>query len=309
MFKKYSSIENSYRAKHIMKALEWYPELKDCKYSIREKIDGSNLQIFFEPGKEYKVGKRSKFLEDGENFYEVWDVLNKYQAELSQIQYFVDQNNFTVRLFGEIYGQGVQKRVNYGDSKYYAIFDVEINGVMQTQASFEVFCADLGIDHLLVPLLGYANNLQEALDFNVDFDSRVLNNKDNPAEGVVIKPYEKEFNMGNDQRFVLKKKSDRFNDKMKSKNTAKLAEEASHIIQAKSVFQGYINENRVLDIFSKHGEIQDMKDFGKYIKLTIDDAVEDFIKDYDISQFDKKELKKIYSSGGKYAAGILKRYV
>ena len=306
MFKKYSSIENSYRQKHIEKVLSWYPEVANMKYSIREKIDGSNLQLYFEPGAQMKVGKRSKFLDEGENFFEVWDTLNKYIEETSILQNIADTNGCTIRVFGEIYGQGVQKRVKYGEEKYYAIFDIELDGALVTQEELETFCGDHKLDHLLVPLLGYADSLVEALQFNVDFDSKVLGIENNPSEGVVIKPYDKEIVLGNGSRFILKKKSDAFSDKMSIKPGSKKAEEASHVIQAKAVFQGYINENRIKDLFSKHGELEDMSQFGQYIKLTIEDAKEDFLKDFDTSHLDEKELKNVFKSGGKQAALLLR---
>lgn len=307
-FRKYNSIENSYRAKHVLKVLEWYPEVKDIKYSIREKLDGSNIQLYFEPGQEMKVGKRSGFISKDENFFDVWETLKKYQRELDDIQDEVDMSNVCVRLYGEIYGQGVQKRVQYGEEKYIAFFDVEVDDEMWSQFAFERLMDELNITNLC-PLLGYAESLQEALDFNVDFDSKILGIENNPSEGIVIKPYLKDYNLGNGQRFILKKKSDNFAEKMNVKPGEKRTQEASRLIKAKSEFASYVNKNRLLGIFSKHGEIKNMDEFGRYIQLTLADAKEDFLKDYDITELSEKELKKVFSSGGKYVASLLKEYV
>jgi len=308
MFKKYNSIENSYRAKHILKALEWYPELKDCKYSIREKIDGSNLQLYFAPGQPMKVGKRSAFLSEGENFFDVWNTLKKYQKEIDAIQTEVENSGLPVRIFGELYGTGIQKRVDYGPDKYLAFFDVEVDGEMWSQHGFERLMEELGITNL-APLLGYANNLEEALGFNVDFDSKILGKENNPSEGIVIKPYYKDYKMGNGSRFLLKKKADSFAEKMNVKPGKKVQEEAARVIKAKSEFVSYINENRLQGIFSKHGEIQDMDQFGRYIQLLLADAKEDFLKDYDVVELSEKELKNVFKSGGKYAANLIKAHV
>lgn len=306
MFKKYNSIENSYRGKYILKALEWYPELKDCKYSIREKLDGSNLQLYFQPGKEVMVGKRSSFLNKDDKFFDVWNVLKKYEKEMQAMQDEVDITGFPVRLFGELYGNGIQKRVYYGDDKYLAFFDVEVNGEMWSQFGFERLMRELNITNL-VPLMGYAENLEEALNFDVNFDSKVVDKENNPSEGVVIKPYLKDYPMGDGARFLLKKKSETFAEKMKVKQPK--AEVSSKVLNAQGEFASYFNENRLQGLFSKHGEIESMDQFGQYIKMFINDAKEDFIKDFNLEGFEEKEIKNIFKSGGKYAASLLKAHV
>jgi len=309
MFKKYSSIENSYQQKYILKALELHPQLKDMKYSIREKIDGSNLQLYFEPRKEMLVGKRTSFLENGDKFFDVWNVLEKYKYQIEKIQQFTDSGGISsVRIFGELYGKGIQKRVNYGEDKYLAFFDIEVNGKMLSQQRFEELMFNLQILDF-APLIGYADSLSEALEFREDFDSKILGIENNPAEGIVIKPYTEEISMGPGQRFILKKKSDIFSEKMKVKPGKKRTEEATKMINAKVEFQSYINDNRLQGIFSKHGEIQDQGQFGKYIQLMLADVREDFLKDYDVSDLTEKELKKVFSGGGKHIALLLKGYL
>ena len=48
-FQKFFSIENHYRNKEIAKWLEIYPELKNEKFVLTEKIHGSNIQLYFSP--------------------------------------------------------------------------------------------------------------------------------------------------------------------------------------------------------------------------------------------------------------------
>ena len=307
-FKKYSSIENSYRQKHIMKVLQWYPEVANMKYSIREKIDGSNLQLYFEPGQPVRVGKRSCFITEEENFFDVWEVLKDYQDVIDKVQTEVENTGLPVRLFGELYGPGVQKRVDYGDKKKLAFFDVEVDGEMWCQFAFERLMEELEITDL-APLLGYTDNLADALNFDERFDSKLSDKTDNPAEGIVIKPYIKEINLGNGSRFILKKKSDIFAEKMNVKPKQKNKDESSKMINAKMEFQSYLNENRLQGIFSKHGEIQDMDQFGKYIQLMLSDAKEDFLKDYDTTDLSEKELKNIFKSGGKNVAIMLRSFL
>lgn len=308
MFKKYSSIENSYRQKHVMKVLQFYPEVANIKYSIREKIDGSNLQLFFSPGEKVRVGKRSCFITEEENFFDVWEVLNGYQDVIQKVQDEVELTGMTVRLFGELYGPGIQKRVDYGDRKRLAFFDVEVDGEMWSQREFEALMASLEITNL-APLLGYTDNLADALNWDERFDSKLSDKTDNPSEGIVIKPYEKEYNLGNGSRFILKKKSDIFAEKMNVKPKQKNKDESAKMISAKMEFQSYLNENRLQGIFSKHGPIEDMDQFGKYIQLMLSDAKEDFLKDFDTTDLTEKELKNIFKSGGKNVAIMLRSFM
>jgi hypothetical protein len=102
--------------------------------------------------------------------------------------------------------------------------------------------------------------------------------------------------MGNGSRFILKKKSDEFAEKMKVKQPkAKISNE---VMKANLEFRSYITDNRILGIFSKHGELENMKNFGKYINLVLDDAKEDFLKDNDISDMEPKAQKQVFSVGG-----------
>jgi Rnl2 family RNA ligase len=310
MFKKYNSIENSYQQKFILRMLEQYPELKDAKYSIREKLDGSNLQLYFETNKQMRVGKRTSFLEEGDKFFDVWSTLKKYEPQVIKLQQYVDNYgcHCTVRVFAELYGSGVQKRINYGEEKSISFFDIEINDKMLSQKQFEQIMADLQIDNI-APLLKYVGSLKEALEYSPDFNSKVLGVENNPSEGIVIKPYEREYYSKVGSRFLLKKKADAFSEKMKVKPGKKRTDEVTKIVNAKIEFQSYINDNRVKSTFSKHGEIESPDQLGKYIQLVLADAKGDFLKEYNISDLDDKELKKIYGSGGKHIVALLKGYL
>jgi hypothetical protein len=86
-------------------------------------------------------------------------------------------------------------------------------------------------------------------------------------------------------------------------------EYSDKVNELKTIFNEYLNENRVLSVFSKEGEIENTSDIGKYIKLVLDDAKEDFFKDgYSFKGFDQKEVKYILN-GSKHIVKILQNYL
>ena len=71
---------------------------------------------------------------------------------------------------------------------------------------------------------------------------------------------------------------------------------------------GYINENRMAGIVSKHGEPECPKDIGKYIGLIGQDALNDFAKDKDV-ELSKAKKKELGSLVGRLALPLIKTYL
>lgn len=310
MFKKYSSIENHYRQKYILNSISQFPNIENEKFSIREKVDGANIQFYFEKGKDMKVGKRSSFLTTDDSFFDIWTVILRNESVLTRFQDFVNESDFTIRAYAELYGPTINDRVDYGPEQNILFFDIELDGQMVCQKKFEEIMKLLDLESKMVPLVGYAENLVEALNYSCDFDSKVLGKEGNSAEGIVIKPYNNEFTLGNGSRFLLKKKSEKFKEK-ESKGKAPKVEDnlPADVIALMLEFRSHINKNRVLSVFSKHGEIESPKQIGQYIKLVMDDAKEDFLKDNELPQgLDKKVESKIFNVGG-HIVNLLKEYL
>jgi len=312
MLKKYPEIENSYRQKFIDNFVNLFPELLNCRYSITEKIHGSNIQLVFEPDKKFKVCSRNRILSDGEEFFGVWEVLDGIGDTISFLQHFIDSypNKRIIRLFGELYGPKIQKGVYYGEERNISFFDMAVNDEFLTQDAFFEF----GRKHLnqVVPLFAIANSLEGALNFNTERPSEIVNPleyPDNICEGIVIKPFDRVFYNKVGQIFYLKKKNEKFKEKSREPKKPKQVED-SNIIRLNTEFKSYITEQRVQNIFSKEGIIQEPKEIGKYIKLILEDAKKDFLKDFsdEIKDMDKKELKKIYNVGSQIA-NILMEYL
>jgi len=293
MFKKYMDIENSYRQKHINRFLNDFPELRDCLYIIEEKRDGANISLVFNPDGNYIICTRNRVLKEDEDFYEIKKVLPYYQEiiDFSKKSAYIQGKNF--HIYGELLGQNIQKRINYGNDKFFEIFDV---GISDEEGNFELMpqkylYENKILNKYMVPVIGFVKGIDNAINY-------VPNNFDE-IEGIVIKPYEKVYTNVVGKTFYLKHKNPKFEEKQKNKS--KKPKFSSEAEKMKSEFDSYVTKNRLFSVFSKEGEIQDQKEIGKYIKLVLEDAKEDFFKDglIDPWEFDKSELKFIFNSGAK----------
>jgi len=264
--------------------------IKDCLFIAREKLDGTNIQLYLTPNQEMCVGKRTQFLTKGESFFDIWTTLTRYSNTINSLQSWCNSNNKTLRVFGELYGPGINGRIDYGMEKQICFFDAEIDDVLLTQVELEDFLAELDLFNML-PKEIKLGTLEGCL--NCDVDSGIK------MEGIVIKPYEYNF-YSQRERFIIKKKSKAFADKEGSAPVIKELKYSDEIYSIQRQFKSYITKNRVLDVCSKHGMITEMNQLGTYINYVLDDAREDFLKDFPEikeKQFSKEDEKFIYSAG------------
>ena len=276
-FKKYQSIENHYREEYINSFN------LEAPFVIMEKLDGCNIQILFRPNKPYLVGKRSSYITKENNFNDIWNTLDKYKEEFKNIQSFCNFFNTEMTYYGELYGKGIQKRVDYGDEKYIKFFDCFIDDKFM---DFDAFAMLFGTITMMPYIHSINATLEDAL--NLPFQEN--------SEGYVIKPRVNIYNQFG-RRFVIKRKSPAFVDKQNTPTP-------KHNLHG--AIQDYINENRVLDCFSKIGMIEYKKDIPKYIRYILDDAIIDFDKDHPDLDLTPKERKQVYNPGSSIANLLLK---
>ena len=295
-FKKYNSLTNHYVGKYLNKVP---PDWKNIRYCGTEKYDGSNTQLYFQPQELCRVGMRNGWKDDQSHFG-IDEFLPNYGSEILYLKVLSDNMNKTIRVFCEFYGIGINGRIDYGASKYLKAFDVMINDVLLTQDEVDTFVANSNgiLDNFFVKPIVF-NNLLEALAYDVEshkFDANL--GKERPIEGIVIKPYDDLLFFKNDERFIIKKKSIAFADQMKANSAGlKCKEFSPELLNAAEEFKRYITKNRMIDLFSKRGPIQEAKQMGDYIKWYIEDAKEDFLKEHDISTFDQKAQKDLFNVG------------
>lgn len=327
-FKKWSGIENSYNSKFIEKYIDKFPALLKEKFVVTEKIDGSCMSIIFTPDGNFQFAKRNGLIEGKDNFYNYKKIMvrdfsideldgkefkNATQEKILMgkfirvvMPYYCAKHNKTIQLIGELYGKGVQKRIYYGEEvhiKFFGIYE-HINGEVKNYTQEEVIdffghmfsFYGLYMLNLMPPILAKKISLKEALDFNIDFQSKLTPDgydKDNFAEGIVIRPMSDNYEWGC-ENFIIKIKNEKFEDRppKKQKQAKVLPDEVKTLIEEATL---YVNRNRTLDLYSKHGKFDEMKKFGEYIKLYIEDVLEDFHKEYplEMDKLSKDERKSL----------------
>ncbi len=291
---KYPSIKNHYMNKHInFKKNEFGDRLEGTTWSVEEKIDGCNIAFEFSSNEPTKFYSRNQEI-IGDEFYKSWNDLKEYEKRLTPIKEYVDKWDITIKLFSEYYGPGIQGRVDYGAKRRFIFFDMVINGVFASKYLMKDFFKTLNLGSYVTNSLKVFDTIEEALEFDINFNSQYSNKPNNPIEGIVIKPYNKTLIDGYGVPFYLKKKN--IKEKTKKKNY-KHKTYSDKVNDIHNIFISYINKNRVLSIFSKEGQMEEVSELGKYIPLIRNDAIEDFNdeNEFDSKEFDKKENKFIFN--------------
>lgn len=263
MFKKFLSIENHYR-------------FTGDRYVILEKIDGSNIQFIFN-NENIEVASRNQITP---NFNNCNDIICKEEYKILFDKLKEISKTKTINLYGEIFSNNIQKNIKYGCLQI-RFFSIMID---EQYCCFKTFQEIINNDNLIAPIFGYANSLEEALNFEVENRKSLL--CDDNIEGVVIQPF---FYF--DEKRIYKKKSEKFKEVWKTpKEKNECVELISEEIQdLNNKFQGYLNSNRLKSLLSK-GYTKETKNL---FILFLDDAFEDFKKDFDLKNIKQKEIKKI----------------
>ncbi|MEO1051300.1 MAG: RNA ligase family protein [Bacteroidota bacterium] len=324
-FRKYNSIENTYR-------VEFIESIKDCGYDrenyvVQEKVHGANLS-FWTNGQRLKVAKRTGFLDAGESFYNYRVVEERYADNV--IKAFVAVRSLYpetryITIFGELFGGHyphpdvengkeaalTQKGIYYSPINDFYAFDILVNGeqyipVEDANLTFEL----LGFFYAKTLLIG---SLEQALSYPNAFETKIPMwlglppIEKNICEGVVIKPAEsKLFKSG--QRIILKNKNSLWEENS-GKNRLRLTSEPirEEVERFKLLIEDYINENRLSNVLSKLNE-KEAKNAGKLIGLLSKDALEDFEKDYGemFNELDKKDQKLVKKHLNSKSANLVK---
>lgn len=313
-FKKWTSIENHYQNEFIDHFMNHYgEEFKRESFVVTEKIDGANFSVIFYPECRWQFAKRNGIIASDESFYNYKDAFQTdgMRDFLNAVSTYCLKNKSTLQFVGELYGQGVQKRVHYGEGRYwnwYAIYEhledetvknfnyIEIDE-LQSQIKKET---ELDIMDSRVKSFDIIVGINNAIEFNIMKNSLYTPedyDKENLMEGVVIRPIHNFYFgiPGKTSMFIIKKKNSDFDDKNKV-NKERVKFNITEDVQ--SLYDkvcGYVNENRTADLFSKFGVISEITQFGRYLGYYMKDIHEDIMKDYplDFENLDKKEQKWI----------------
>lgn len=271
-FKKFSSLENTYRTNLIEKVVE--EGIPTGDWIVTEKVDGANFSFWCD-GEQVKVTSRNQFV-DG-TFYGCQEVIDEIAPKILA---FCSDYDTQIVIYGELYGDGIQKRVNYGKKSFVA-FDVHCaNSDTPVDKEFAIdLCERIGIS--FAPVL-FRGNFEDCLAVNNTFKSLLTPEgygDENIAEGVVIEPVNPAW-FRNGSRVYFKNKSEKFSEK-KEKTKVDVAQELSLSEASQSVLHNlasYVTESRVVSVISKIGKVG-TKDFQRILGLTVQDAIEEYEKD------------------------------
>ena len=303
-FKKFNSLENSYRENFIHKIRKHGYEDED--YIITEKLHGANYSftVIVENGLPISVipAKRSGYIHSDEKFYNHRPVYEKYVNKVSNLALCLlkDKNmsDGVVTVYGELYGGNIQGGMAYPLEQDFAGFDITINGQPINKEVAFTKMLDYNIPH--VPVLEVATSLSDSLVYNESFVTNLLrdgfdvSNPQSEAEGIVIEPVNPRY-LTTGERVYIKKKTKRFLEK--GKNKIKKPEVVLNDLLSKILEQSleYVNENRYNAVVSKEGDVN-IKMIGKISGLMTQDIITDLIKDEVFEELkdlgDTSEIKK-----------------
>jgi hypothetical protein len=250
----FSNIVNYKSTKIVEGNLEHNPFGKEEKFIIQEKYDGSNFQIIFVKNEPTKFASRNQLIleTDAKNKFNTYKKTETVCTICSKIETFLkdDAAITKIYLFGEIYGRGIQKRLDYGPNVEFRIFDLNIDDVWQSQKEMYSFCKRLDIDQFIVRDFGIHEFL-ECLKFDYESVENI--------EGIVIKPYE----MVNHNLQFKRIKNDF--DELNQQGVKREKE-----VKPKKVtfFELVLDKNRILSNYGK----DEWESIGEFAKFVLDDC-------------------------------------
>lgn len=325
IFKKYSSIENSYRQKFLNSIVE--QGKSDGEWTVSEKVHGANFSfVVGEHG--IKFAKKSEFIKSDEEFFNYKLIVVKYEENVKALTEYIKASRSDVEqvtIYGEIFGgnyphpdvesdnevSAVQKEVHYSPNIDFYTFDIMLNSedylsVDDANELFEKF-------NFLYAKTLFRGTLHECLDFEKEYVTSIPTMlglptiEGNVGEGNVIKPVEPKF-LWSGSRVIVKNKTAKFSEKKNKaprvKTDIKLTEEAERLLGEMSCL---VTENRLRNVLSHHGQVG-QKDFGLIMGKLNKDVIEDFMKDFkdEFMALDKKERQLITKDVGKQNAELLR---
>ena len=214
-FKKYSSIENSFSREFMEHVVAEVP--LDLEYVVQEKVHGANTSFLCD-GETVKFAKRTSMLEDGEQFYDYPELLERYRDRVLKLYggikaKYPEVNHISV--FGEMFG-GL-----YGFDIY--LFTEEGGRFLPVDEVNEIFevCGFFYAKTL------FRGTLTECLKQPNAFQSKIAEwlglppIEDNICEGIVIRPVTPMY-LRNGSRVLIKSKNERFAERKSAKRRTKL---------------------------------------------------------------------------------------
>ena len=331
--KKYSSIENSFSREFMEHVVAEMPQ--DLEYVVQEKVHGANTSFLCD-GETLRFAKRTSMLEDGEQFYDYPELLERYRDRVLKL--FGDikakyPEVTHISVFGEMFGglyphDGVktkqkvsliQRGVCYTPDHEFYGFDIylftEAGGRFLTVDEVNEIFETCGFFYAKTLFRG---TLAECLKQPNAFQSKIAEwlelpaIEDNICEGIVIRPVTPMY-LRNGSRVLIKSKNERFAERKSAKRRTKLfVEPVPYSDELKVLIvegETYVTENRLANVVSHIGEVHFPKDFGKVMGLFSKDVLEDFLKEHGnlYTALEKSEQKLLNKELNKFCTALVKQ--
>lgn len=154
--------------------------LSNNEWIFTEKIDGTNIRIYWDGHKVHFGGRTDKAQIPKPLLQYLTDTFGTIEAEEMFEQKFGENE---VILYGEGYGAGIQKGGSYRKDVSFILFDALIGDIWLKRESVEDIARCFGID--VVPII-FKGNIQKAIDFVKTQPKSTIGIAD--MEGVVGRP-------------------------------------------------------------------------------------------------------------------------
>lgn len=157
--------------------------LKDCMFVWTEKVDGTNVRIYWD-GHTVTLGGRT---DKAQIPADLVNYLNKVFCTNEAEELFEQKFGETeVTLYGEGYGRKIQGvgSLYIPDGVSFIMFDVMIGGVWLKREDVEDIARCFGVD--VVPIVG-EGTIAEAVEYVKTHEKSVISEKA-PMEGIVCRP-------------------------------------------------------------------------------------------------------------------------
>lgn len=170
---------------------------KDLTWQFTEKVDGTNIRIYWDGHKVQFGGRTDK----AQIPVHLVNRLNElFGGEVNEQLFEQKFGESEVILFGEGYGVKIQNGGLYRDDVDFILFDVMINGNYQGRESCEDVAKYFGID--IVPII-LEGTLQEGVDWVLNNTNSLVAKNGAKIEGLVGKP-KVELKSRTSKRLVVK---------------------------------------------------------------------------------------------------------
>jgi hypothetical protein len=330
---KYPSLVGENHAKSIKEVLEDYNE-----FYLVEKLDGSNIQFRYDANGLSYYGRNTK----SPQFKGMDDVLTpefmiEVEQRLKELYDEIDDglrpNNSFVSLFGEYFGRGINRRIDYKiEQRFIAFYGVFIGLIynegqenQQVVGRYNPYITNLeftrGAKWEAVGILGQKSHfysapvaknpitLENYEDYTALRDSILIKEEDShTSEGYVLVPTRHfSYDSGASKPFPLIKL--RFPEFLEGQLKEHMLEN-KELHPLRPEVEAMVKENRLINILSKLGlETIENKNFGEIIKAVCIDIKEDFDKQHpeEKETLDKQEYRELLNVS-KLVPKLLKEY-